>query len=79
MWIKDSLLDLILKQKKPACYENEKLSIDFSNSIMTLGMYKKPKQIYIQNTHHTKEIHISMIKGKTTNLFKRLEINQSFK
>ncbi|CAD8045782.1 unnamed protein product [Paramecium sonneborni] len=61
---KDSLLDLILQQKKPACYENEKISIDFSNSIMSMGMYKKPKQIYIQNTHHTKEIHISMIKDQ---------------
>ncbi|CAD8047393.1 unnamed protein product [Paramecium sonneborni] len=61
---KDSLIDLILKQKKPACQENEKILIDFSNSIMSLGMYKKPKQIYIENTHHTKEIYISMIKDQ---------------
>ncbi|CAD8044237.1 unnamed protein product [Paramecium primaurelia] len=72
---KDSLLDLILKQKKPGCYENEKLSIDFSNSIMSLGMYKKPKQIYIQNTHHTKEIHISMIKDqRSISLLSKIDI-----
>ncbi|CAK94725.1 unnamed protein product (macronuclear) [Paramecium tetraurelia] len=60
---KDSLLEILRIEQFKNDNERGKLSIDFSNQVLNLGMFKKQKQTYIQNTNHTKELYISVIKN----------------
>ncbi|CAD8132390.1 unnamed protein product [Paramecium pentaurelia] len=65
---KDSLLEILQFGQFKKQNESEKLSIDISNHVLNLGMFTKPKQNYIQNTNHTKELYISIIKKITDQL-----------
>ncbi|CAD8138878.1 unnamed protein product [Paramecium pentaurelia] len=60
---KDSLLEILRIGQFKKQNESRQLSIDFSNQVLNLGMFTKQKQTYIQNTNHTKELYISVIKN----------------
>ncbi|CAD8076882.1 unnamed protein product [Paramecium sonneborni] len=72
---RDSLLEILTVGQFKKQNESEKLSIDFSNQVLNLGMFAKPKQTYIQNTNHTKELYISVIKNhRSISLLNKINI-----